>query len=63
MKKKETGVERILGRKLARELRGEELARARGTHAPMADGGGGVTPIQTTTASQPPDCIIDGYVA
>ncbi|HEV2851711.1 MAG TPA: hypothetical protein VHC97_02800 [Thermoanaerobaculia bacterium] len=62
--KKKTGVERILGRKLARELRGEELARARGTYAPMDDGGGGgVTPIKTTTASQPPDTITDGYVA
>ncbi len=62
MKKKESGVERILGRKLARELRGEELARARGTYAPMDDGGG-ITPIKTTTAMQPPDTITDGYVA
>jgi hypothetical protein len=62
---KKTGMERILGRKLARELRGEELERARGTFAPMDDGGGGdgVKPINTTTASQPPDTIIDGYVA
>ena len=60
---KKTGVERILGRKLALELRGEELARARGTFAPLDDGGGGLTPIKTTTASQPPDTITDGYVA
>lgn len=64
MKKNETGAERILGRKLARELRGEELARARGTLMPMDDGGGGgLTPIKTLSASQPPDTITDGYVA
>lgn len=62
--KKKTGVERILGRKLARELRGEELARARGTYAAAEEGGSGeLTPIKTTTASHPPDTITDGYVA
>jgi hypothetical protein len=62
MKKQETGIERILGRKLARELRGEELARVNGT----LDGDGGpqpVQPINTTTLIQPPDTIVDGWVA
>jgi hypothetical protein len=38
MKKKETGAERILGRKLARELRGEELATASQPPDTITDG-------------------------
>ena len=54
------GVERILGRKLARELRGAELARINGAYA---DPGNGIQPISTTTLIQPPDTRNDGYVA
>ncbi len=69
MKKQEGGTERILGRKLARELRGEELAKANGTWS--GDGSGPqpiqpsqpIHPINTTTLIQPPDTITDGWVA
>lgn len=53
--------ERILGRRLARELRGEELARAAGTMA--SDPEVPLKPIKTISASQPPDTITDGYTA
>jgi hypothetical protein len=56
----DAGAERILGRKLARELRGQELERVNGAYfAP----GGGIEPISTTTLIQPPDTRNDGYVA
>jgi len=58
MKKHET--ERILGRRLARELRGDELAEAMGTllaENPQLP----LKPIKTISASQPPDSIVDGY--
>jgi hypothetical protein len=54
------GVERILGRKLARELRGAELERVNGSYA---DPGQGIQPINTTTLIEPPDTRNDGYVA
>jgi len=50
------GPERILGRKLARELRGEELEKVKGQT-------GRLQPITTTTEIQPPDSRTDGYVA
>ena len=58
--KKQEAPERILGRKLARELRGEELARANGSvgsnpNLPLQ-------PIATTSMSQPPDTM-DGWAA
>jgi hypothetical protein len=56
MKKQDT--ERILSRKLARELRGEELARATGR---LSEPQLPLKPIKTITASQPPDSIVDGY--
>ena len=57
--------ERILGRRLARELRGAELERALGAVvlAPSGPGQIPLQPIKTTTEIQPPDTINDGYVS
>ena len=48
---KKQSAERILGRKLARELRRDELAKATGA----------LKPISTTSMSEPPDSVVDGY--
>ena len=61
MKKQDAGAERILGRRLARELRGEDLART--MQGGISDPQLPLQPIKTTTASYPSDTITDGYVA
>ena len=64
MKKTQEKAERILGRRLARELRGADLEKATGAIVVESPGQGPIPiqPLKTTTEIQPPDTINDGYV-